>query len=190
MLRLVLGNPVLQDGVLLCHVANAICPASLQIKITTDMKKADSNDYFNNKLKAKYRENIGNFLQACGEVLQMPTQDLFHPEDLADGRGTKQVLNCLSSLGRHCYYSRSMGYAGPYLEKPHALSRDEAGMLHAVKSGDGLWGKAAGDHFSGGINVSRQSRSPSVAGSDARPRNGSEYTRVSRGASLLNQTRS
>jgi len=75
----------LQDGVVLCSIANAICPGSVP-KVHPAPK-----------LAFKQLENITNFINACKRFGLVPTV-LFDPQELSAKRNVSPVLTCLLAL--------------------------------------------------------------------------------------------
>mmetsp|Transcript_17434 Transcript_17434/g.42385 ORF Transcript_17434/g.42385 Transcript_17434/m.42385 type:complete len:122 (+) Transcript_17434:173-538(+) len=88
------------------------------------------------------RENIASFCDAC-RVLGVPDRDNFTTQDLFEGRNMRQVMVCMFSLSRQCYWVE--GFEGPCIGKPEMAKQ---GASRASKFGEikteGLWGKANG----------------------------------------------
>ena len=158
------GSPVsgdlteaLKSGVALCELANAIQPGSVKCISKSAMPFPQ-------------RENINAFVGAARKF-GVPDRDNFDTSDLFEGKNERQVLICLSALGRAVY--SVAGYSGP------ALGRDAGsggqGKHHAVSGGGGLWGKSGGQYGSkgGGVQIEATSRGtrPSQRGSPS-PRGG------------------
>ena len=89
----------LKSGVILCELANALEEKSV--------KKISSS-----KMPFPQRENILSFINAA-RALGVPDRDNFDTGDLFEASNMRQVLICISSLGRA---SKSVqGYGGPTL---------------------------------------------------------------------------
>lgn len=78
---------VIQDGSILCKVANAIQPGAIPIihENTFDI--------------SLHRENVLNFLKFC-RACRVNDFDLFQPENVLEGSDYTSVLFCLQDLGR------------------------------------------------------------------------------------------
>ena len=94
----VLGD-ALKSGVVLCELVNALRP-----KCVPRISKS--------KMPFPQRENVLAFINAARE-LGVPDRDNFDTSDLFEQSNMRQVLICISSLGRA---SKSVqGYGGPTL---------------------------------------------------------------------------
>jgi len=76
----------LKDGVVLCHLVNALKPGAVP-KINQT------------KMAFKQMENIGAFLRAC-ELLGVEKESLFMTVDLYEGKNMAVVLDTLTALRR------------------------------------------------------------------------------------------
>lgn len=78
---------IIQDGSILCKVANAIQPGAIPVihENTLDI--------------SLHRENILNFLKFCA-ACRVNDFDLFQPENVLEGSDYPSVLYCLQDLGR------------------------------------------------------------------------------------------
>ena len=65
---------------------NTLKPGSVS-KIRKPFKKED------------YQENVKSFLEAC-KAFRVPEDKLFTVDDLVEGTGIPQVINCLLAVGR------------------------------------------------------------------------------------------
>ena len=73
----------------------------------------------------------------------MPDRDNFTTQDLFEDRNMKQVLLCIFSLSRQCYWVE--GYQGPCIGKPEMAKKGAPSKFGEIKT-EGLWGKANGAH--------------------------------------------
>jgi guanine nucleotide exchange factor VAV len=79
----------LRDGVLLCHVANTIDPAAV------DMRTVNQKPQMAQFLCLK---NIRAFLNCLPPTFGLRETDMFHPSQLYDYTDFKKVLHTLSKL--------------------------------------------------------------------------------------------
>jgi hypothetical protein len=90
----ILGEPfdvplqsAIQDGSVLCKIANLIRPGSIAV-------------VYENKLDASlHRENVLNFLKFCKEC-HINDYDQFQPDNVLNLTDFTSVLLCLQELGR------------------------------------------------------------------------------------------
>lgn len=108
-------HSLLRDGNILCRVANAIEPGSVQ---PTFLKAPAS--------KFGTLETIAAFLQAAREI-GVAEHDLFHSKDLYDGTQMGAVVRAVIALARAA--SRRANYGGPRLELP-PQSYEESISMH------------------------------------------------------------
>ena len=119
---------VLKDGVVLCHLANAIKPGSV--------KKINAGS-----MAFKQMENIGNFLTFC-ESVQCNKSDLFQTVDLYEGTNISQVINGIFALGRRC----AKIYNGPRLGPEESTVNKREFTEEQLRSGEGFIGLQAGSN--------------------------------------------
>lgn len=91
----------IQDGSLLCKIANIIRPGSIE----------NVHEYSDSAL---YRENVLNFLKFCKASCRVSDYDLFQPENLIDRTDYTSVLLCLQAFGRQVPRSIKE-YKGPVM---------------------------------------------------------------------------
>lgn len=94
-------GPMLQDGVVLCQLVNAIVPNKIK-KINTT-----GNIY-------KKMENISAFLRACRE-LGVAESSLFPANNLAHLQDLNQVLTCIVALSTAIQRNESINWTGPVM---------------------------------------------------------------------------
>uniref|UniRef100_A0A8R1HTU9 Protein vav-1 n=2 Tax=Caenorhabditis japonica TaxID=281687 RepID=A0A8R1HTU9_CAEJA len=80
---------VLRDGVLLCRLANALVPNSVDQKEIMKSQQQSQFTCFN---------NITHFVDVCRTHFQLPDSDLFSPGDLFHMTGFQKILKTLSIL--------------------------------------------------------------------------------------------
>mmetsp|Transcript_21901 Transcript_21901/g.56343 ORF Transcript_21901/g.56343 Transcript_21901/m.56343 type:complete len:385 (+) Transcript_21901:232-1386(+) len=120
-----------KNGVLLCELINAISPGMIK-RIEKPMGPFQQ------------RENIARFLTGATDI-GVESHALFLTGDLFDGTDLKQVCHCLFALGRACHGVE--GYSGPTLGKAvKAKLGKHRDSTFKVATGEGLWGKSAGQH--------------------------------------------
>jgi len=121
----------LKSGVVLCELANRLQPG-----IVTRIQHSTA--------PFPQRENIGNFLDAAAK-LGVQGHEMFQTGDLFNGRDMKQVCVCIGALGRAAYNITT--YEGLCYGKPvKARLGAHRQSSFKVQTGEGLWGKAAGQH--------------------------------------------
>jgi len=118
----------LKDGVVLCHLANAIKPGSV--------KKINSGN-----MAFKQMENISNFLGVC-EALECSKADLFQTVDLYESNNIPQVINAICALGRKCHKIAGLPRLGP----EEATSNKREFTEEQLRAGDGVIGLQAGSN--------------------------------------------
>ena len=91
---------LLQDGVLLCKLINAIHPGSLAVPKPSD-------------LAFKHLSNITSFNRAC-QKLGLQRRECFDPQDLQSLNDVRPCLSSLHALSRHAKANLSE-FHGPYL---------------------------------------------------------------------------
>jgi hypothetical protein len=132
----------LKDGVLLCNLVNVLRPGSIK-------RISESSAPF------KQMENVKAFLCTCRDSLGVADHDCFETVDLVKdplddgGKGARQVVRCLHSLGR--MVQRNMPEFSPQLcpshkQKKHAPNGAGVGFGNSSNSTDG--GR-------GGINMAK-----------------------------------
>ncbi|EKX46492.1 hypothetical protein GUITHDRAFT_152375 [Guillardia theta CCMP2712] len=92
----------LKSGVVLCKLVNRIKSNSI-LRINTG------------PMPFPQRENVNAFCEAA-RSMGVPDKDNFTTADLFDNRNFKQVLVCIFSFGRQCYFAP--GWNGPCLGRP------------------------------------------------------------------------
>jgi len=118
----------LKNGVILCHLVNAIKPGSVK-KINT------------NNMAFKQMENIGNFLAAC-ESFGCLKVDLFQTVDLYESNNIPQVINGIFALGRKVQHF----YDGPRLGPEEATQNVREFTQDQLRAGEGVIGLQAGSN--------------------------------------------
>ncbi|XP_053380469.1 proto-oncogene vav-like isoform X3 [Mercenaria mercenaria] len=81
----------LRDGVLLCHLLNALKAYSVDVK---DFSPRPQLSQF------LCLKNIRTFLVTCEKVFKIDSRDLFEPPDLFDVKNFRKVLHTLSKLSK------------------------------------------------------------------------------------------
>ena len=118
----------LKNGVILCHLVNAIRKGSVK-RINT------------NNMAFKQMENIGNFLTAC-ESFGCSKADLFQTVDLYEANNIPQVINGLFALGRKVQHF----YNGPRLGPEEATQNPREFTADQLRAGEGVIGLQAGSN--------------------------------------------
>ncbi|XP_002158860.1 myophilin [Hydra vulgaris] len=118
----------LKDGVILCHLINAIKPGSV--------KKINDS-----KMAFKQMENISNFLTACEKVGIKPL-DLFQTVDVYEGTNINQVINGIFAIGRKAHRL----YDGPALGPEEATENKREFTEEQLRAGEGVIGLQAGSN--------------------------------------------
>lgn len=119
----------LKDGVVLCHLANAIKPSSV--------KKINSGN-----MAFKQMENVSNFLAVCEDVGCSKT-DLFQTVDLYESNNIPQVINGIYALGRKCH---KIGGNLPRLGPEESTTNKREFTEEQLRAGDGVIGLQAGSN--------------------------------------------
>ena len=137
----------LKSGVVLCELANALRPKSVaRISKST--------------MPFPQRENVLAFINAARE-LGVPERDNFDTSDLFEQSNMRQVLICVSALGRAAHHVE--GYSGACIGKATDIKQKKKHF--EVKTGSGLWGKSGGTHDAGGGDGPSRARTLPLGGS-------------------------
>lgn len=147
-------SSLLRDGIALCELVNALSlrakDAAIAEQVTINYvglpdPSAPAFSPAATRAATKLRENVGLFINKC-KALGVQPMNLFRTEDLYDERDIKAVWRCVQALGRKAH--RIKGYHGPCLGHSEAEHRTD--FKHNVAHvGEGLWGKAGGNHTPG-----------------------------------------
>ena len=137
----------LKSGVVLCELANALRPKS----VARISKSA---------MPFPQRENVLAFINAARE-LGVPERDNFDTSDLFEQSNMRQVLICVSALGRAAHHVE--GYSGACIGKATDIKQKKKHF--EVKTGSGLWGKSGGTHDAGGGDGPSRARTLPLGGS-------------------------
>ena len=120
----------LRDGVILCHLINAIRPGSVG-KINAG------------RMPFLLMENINNFLAGCRK-LGVPDGDLFMTVDLYEDQNFTQVVGCIIALSRR---AAALGYRGPRLGPKEASANPRLFTNEQLRAGEFVVPKqTAGSH--------------------------------------------
>jgi len=119
----------LKDGVILCHLANAIKANSVK-KINTG------------SMAFKQMENVSNFLTFC-ESINVVKTDLFQTVDLYEANNIPQVINGIFALGRKC---QKLDVEGPRLGPEESTQAPRTFTEEQMKAGQGIIGLQAGSN--------------------------------------------
>lgn len=127
----------LKSGVVLCNLANVL---GAKIKVN------------NSKMAFKMMENIGKFLEFCGEI-GVSKMDMFQTVDLYEGQNIPQVISGLHAFARKCH---SSGKPVPPLGPKEATENKRQFTEEQLQDGKNIIGlqmgtnklaSQAGDHF-------------------------------------------
>ncbi|XP_046848806.1 myophilin-like [Xenia sp. Carnegie-2017] len=119
----------LKDGVLLCHLANAIRPGAV--------KKINES-----KMAFKMMENIGNFL-TFAESLGCAKSDLFQTVDLYEGQNIPQVINGILAIKRKLSGGESTPNVRNFSEEQLKAGRNVIGLQMGTNKGASQAGMSA-----------------------------------------------